>query len=251
MPRFAANLTFLFAELPYEERFGAAARAGFAAVEILNPYDVAIKVTQRALLASGLPLVLINAPPPNYTGGAPGFAAVSEGQARFQSDIRRVLRVAGELRPQVIHVMAGYVSGPEAAARFVENLRWAADLAPDQQFSIEPLNPVSQPDYFLNDYGQAAELLAQIDRPNVGLQFDSFHAQMIHGDATGIWSRYRDLIVHAQIGQSPDRTAPDSGEIDFPALFTAIDHSGYDGWVSAEYFPGDDTLSGLDWLKGA
>ncbi|WP_299661837.1 TIM barrel protein [uncultured Ruegeria sp.] len=250
MPRFAANLSLLFTELPYLDRFQAAAQAGFTAVEILFPYDLAAKETRRALLANGLDLVLINAPPPNYTGGAPGYATVPGGSARFQSDIRRVLRYADILRPRFIHVMAGYSSGPDAFACFVENLQWAADTAPDQQFTIEPLNEVSQPGYFLNDYDLATEVLDHVDRPNVGLQYDSFHAQMIHGDALAIWHRFLPRIVHAQIGAAPDRSEPDLSKTDFPALFAAMDQLGYDGWVSAEYTPSTRrTEDSLVWMR--
>jgi len=250
MPRFAANISLLFAELPYLDRFKAAADAGFKAVEILFPYELAAKETRRALLANGLDLVLINAPPPNYTGGQPGYAAVPGSEGRFQSDIRRVLRYAEALRPGLIHVMAGYSSGADAQDCFVRNLQWAADFAPHQQFTIEPLNPVSQPGYFLNDYDLAAACLDRIDRPNVGLQFDSFHARMIHGDAQAVWDRFRDRIVHVQVGSAPDRSEPGWDETDFPALFAAIDDSGYDGWVSAEYTPSTRrTDASLHWMR--
>ena len=248
MPRFAANISLLFAELPYLDRFAAAAQAGFDAVEILFPYDLAAKETRRALLANGLDLVLINAPPPNYTGGEPGFAAVPGGEARFQTDIRRVLRYAQVLRPGLIHVMSGKASGPDAFDCFVRNLQWAADHAPAQRYTIEPLNPVSQPDYFLNDYELAAEVLDRVDRPNVGLQYDSFHAEMIHGDAQRIWDQYRSKVVHAQIGSAPDRSEPGRGRTDFAQLFQAMDDSGYAGWVSAEYTPSTpQTTASLDW----
>jgi len=230
MPKFAANLTLLFTELPYLDRFKAAADAGFTAVEILFPYDFAVKHTRRALLANRLDLVLINAPPPNYTGDTPGYAAIPGAEARFQHDIRRVLRFAAILRPGLIHIMAGYCKGPDAQAMFVRNLQWAADLAPDQGFTIEPLNPGDQPGYFLDDYDLAAEVLAAVNRPNVGLQYDSYHAQVIHDDAAGIWDRFGAQAVHVQLGAAPDRTEPAPGLIDFPALFQAIDNSGYSGW---------------------
>ncbi|WP_424831920.1 hydroxypyruvate isomerase family protein [Ruegeria sp.] len=250
MPRFAANISLLFAELPYLDRFPAAAQAGFKAVEILFPYELAAKDTRRALLSHGLKLVLINAPPPNYTGGTPGYAAVPGGQARFQSDIKRVMRYADVLRPGLIHVMAGYVSGPEAADTFVRNLQWAADSAPKQQFTIEPLNPISQPDYFLNSYDLAAEILDRVDRPNVGLQYDSFHAHMIHGNAIEVWKTHKDRITHAQIGAAPDRSEPGRGPTDFQALFDAMDDSGYAGWVSAEYTPSlPRTIDTLGWIR--
>ncbi len=250
MPRFAANISLLFAELPYLDRFAAAAQSGFEAVEILFPYDLAAKETRRALLANGLELVLINAPPPNYTGAQPGYAAVPGGEARFRTDIARVLRYAGVLRPGQIHVMSGYASGPGALECFVRNLQWAADQAPQQQFTIEPLNPVSQPDYFLNDYALAGDVLDRVNRPNVGLQYDSFHAHMIHGDAIAVWQTYRDRVTHAQIGAAPDRSEPGRGETDFHALFELMDADGYSGWVSAEYTPSTPrTQSSLIWMQ--
>ena len=249
MPKFAANISLLFSELPYLDRFRAAANAGFKAVEILFPYDLAAKETRRALLANGLELVLINAPPPNYTGGEPGYAAIPGGEARFQSDLRRVLRYADVLRPGLIHIMAGYSSGPDAFDCFVRNLQWAADQAPQRQFTIEPLNPVSQPDYFLNDYTLAVDVLEKVSRPNVGLQFDSFHAHMIHGDALAVWRQFHPKIAHAQIGAAPDRSEPGRGPTDFGALFTAIEDSGYSGWVSAEYTPSTPgTEHSLSWM---
>lgn len=249
MPRFAANLSLLFAELPYLDRFAAAAEAGFEAVEILFPYDVAAKETQRALLANGLELVLINAPPPNYTGGVPGYAALPEGEARFQHDIRRVMRYADVLKPGLIHVMAGKAGGAQAYDTFVRNLQWAADLAPQQGFTIEPLNHKDQPGYFLADYALAARVLDDVDRPNVGLQYDAYHAHMIHGDAAAVWQTYGSRAVHVQFGAPPDRTAPSpKNPIDFKSLIDSIDSIGYAGWVSAEYVTQGDTRATLGWM---
>ncbi len=250
MPRFAANISLLFRELPYQDRFQASADAGFEAVEILFPYDIVAKETHRALIASGLDLVLINAPPPNYAGGTPGYAAVPGGEERFQSDIRRVLRYADVLRPDLIHLMSGYQTGQDARDTFVQNLQWAADTAPQQRFTIEPLNPISQPDYFLNDYELAAEVLDQVNRPNVGLQYDSFHARMIHEDAHAIWERFCARVFHVQIGSAPHRSEPGQDPTDFPALFEAIDASGYSGWISAEYSPSTpQTAESLEWMR--
>lgn len=250
MPRFAANISLLFAELPYLDRFSAASAAGFEAVEILAPYELAAKETQRALLANGLELLLINAPPPNYTGGMPGYAALPEGTDRFQRDIRRVLRYAEALKAGKIHVMAGYAKGAAAQAAFVQNLQWAADRAPGQQFTIEPLNSGDQPGYFLDDYNLAMEVLAAVDRPNVGLQYDAYHAQLIHGDAARVWQEFGAHAVHVQIGAAPARCEPGTGPVDFQELFAAIDASGYDGWVSAEYTPSTRrTEDSLGWMR--
>ncbi|MBK0327477.1 TIM barrel protein [Rhodobacteraceae bacterium F11138] len=249
MPGFAANLSLLFAELPYLDRFDAAAQAGFEAVEVLFPYDIPAKETQRALLRNGLDLVLINAPPPNYTGGAPGYAAVPGGEGRFQHDIRRVMRYAQQLKPAMIHVMAGYDKTAMATDTFVHNLQWAADLAPSQSFTIEPLNPVDQPGYFLDDYDLAARVLDAVDRPNVRLQYDSYHAHMIHGDAAEVWREHGARVGHVQIGNPPDRSQPGSGPIDFADLFAQIGASGYSGWISAEYTPTTKrTEDSLGWM---
>ena len=245
----AANLSLLWAELPYLDRFDAAAEAGFSAVEVLFPYKMPAKETQRALLRNGLDLVLINAPPPNYTGGAPGFAALPGGEARFAHDMRRVARYVQALRPKLVHVMAGEAEGVAATETFVANLKRAAAEAPEGvTLMIEPLSPQVKPGYFLNDYAQAADLLAAIDAPNVALQFDSFHAQMIHGDAVAVFEEYAPLIRHVQLGDTPARGAPGTGDVDFDSLFAALRERGYDGWVSGEYHPGEPTEETLGWV---
>lgn len=248
MPKFAANITLMFDTLPYLDRFDAAADAGFKAVEILFPYEWPGQETLQALRKNRLELVLINAPPPNYTGGEPGFAAMPKLEARFEQDIRRVMRYVDLLKPGLVHIMSGKASGAAAEAALIRNLRWAADAFPKQRFTIEPLNPDDQPGYFLNDYDLAARVLDAVERPNVGLQYDAYHAQKIHGDALAIWERFGHRAVHIQIGDTPDRTAPMTGEIDFETLFTAIDDSGYTGWVSGEYHPRGRTEKTLAWM---
>jgi len=236
----AANLSHLWPELPYLDRFDAAAKAGFTPA----------KETQRALLRGGLEMVLINAPPPNYTGGPRGFAAVAGDEARFAHDMRRAGRYAQALRVPMIHVMSGNANGQAARDVMVANLKAASAAAHEGlMLTIEPLCPQAQPDYFLNDYALAAEIIALVDAPNVKLQFDSFHAQMIHGDAVEVFQTYRDIIAHAQLGDTPARGAPGCGDVDFSALFSAMRDTGYDGWVSGEYTPGGDTDATLDWMR--
>ncbi|MEM8576498.1 MAG: TIM barrel protein [Pseudomonadota bacterium] len=249
MLRFAANLSLLWADLPYLDRFDAAAQAGFAGVEVLFPYDVPAKDTLAALRAGGLQMVLINAPPPNYTGGTDrGFAAVPEMAPRFAHDIRRAFRYAQALGAQTLHIMAGKASGPEAHRTFVDNLKLAAAQAPDGlTLTIEPLNQNDQPGYFLSDFDLAYAIVEEVGAPNLGLQYDSYHAAVIHGDALEVFHRCRPHIRHIQIGDAPDRSAPGTGSIDFPALFAAIEASGYDGWISAEYHPTGRTDASLGW----
>jgi 2-dehydrotetronate isomerase len=248
MPRFAANLTTLFTELPLTERFAAAARAGFKGVEVLFPYDDPVPALLDLIQANGLTLVLINAPPPNYTERPRGFAAVPGGQARFRQDFTRALRVARLLRAQHLHLMSGVASGPEAQATLIQNLRWAAAEAPDQSLTIEPINPVDMPGYFLNDFALALEVLDQVAAPNLHLQFDAYHAQRITGDVMATWAQCQPHVAHVQIAGVPGRHEPTGGDINWPAFFARLDRDGYKGWVSAEYFPASTTEQGLGWL---
>lgn len=249
-PKFAANLTFLWAELPYLDRFSAAADAGFDAVEILFPYDVAVKETKRALLANGLQMVLLNAPPPNYTGGQPGFAANPDLIERFRRDMLRTYRYAEALGVSFIHVMSGEGDGDIAKQTFIDNLSWAAERAPKGiKLSVEPLNRQAMPGYFMCDYGLAAEVIKAVGAPNVALQFDSYHAQMIHGDAVETFRQYAEIIGHMQIGDTPSRGAPGTGDVDFDTLFAEVDASGYEGWISGEYHCDRQTEDTLDWMR--
>ncbi|RNF33731.1 hydroxypyruvate isomerase family protein [Paracoccus methylarcula] len=250
MPRFAANLTMLFTEIPMEERFAAAAGAGFAGVEILFPYDIPAATLSRKAVAAGLEIVLINTPPPNWAGGPRGFAAVPGLEERFRYDFDRALRFARSLRSRHIHVMAGTTGDAAARAIFIRNLAWAAKRAPHASLTIEVINPTDKPGYFLADFELAAEIIAELGAPNLGLQFDAYHAQAITGDAIGAWREYAPIIRHIQIAGYPGRHEPTGGEIDYPAFFAALDASGYRGWVSAEYNPEHLTENGLDWLPG-
>ena len=251
MPRFAANLTWMFTELQMFDRFAAAAEAGFTGVEILFPYDLAATQMYRAAVKAGVEIVLINCPPPNWAGGPRGFAAIPGNEERFRRDFERSLRVAEALRARHIHIIAGKAEGPEALETYIANLRWAAERAPHTSLTIEPLNPEDHPGYFLTDYDQAARILNRIAAPNLGLQLDTYHAQVITGDMRAIWSEHAPLIRHIQIAGHPGRHEPDEGSLDYPAFFRELDAWGYKGWVSAEYEPLRTTQSGLDWLRRA
>lgn len=249
MPRFAANLSFLFQDVPFMDRFAAAGAAGFEGVEVLFPYDVSAVEMQDRILASGLTLVMFNTPPPNWAGGDRGFAAIPGGEDRFRRDFDRALRYAGVLKPRHIHIMAGRAEGPAARACYVANLRWAAARAPGQSLTVEPINPIDMPGYYLNDYELAAEILDEVAAPNLRLQFDAYHAQQITGDALSVWDRYGGRAAHIQIAGFPGRGEPLGGDIDYPAFFARLDAAGYAGWVSGEYNPGGDTRAGLAWMK--
>lgn len=247
--KFCANLSMMFGEYPLDQRIGAARQAGFDGVEILFPYDANAADLGHALAQNGLPMVLINCPPPNYTGGDRGFAAVPGLEQRFERDLRRVLRYAGALQAQHIHIMAGNATGPEARATFIANLRHAVQAAPDQSFTIEPLNPGDMPGYFLNDFDQAVEIITEIDAPNLGLQFDIYHAQIITGDVVGTWDRVAPHVRHVQFADAPGRGEPGTGGTDIQAVFDALRRSKYTGWVSAEYTPSRETRETLGWMS--
>jgi hydroxypyruvate isomerase len=204
-----------------------------------------------AMRRTGLQMVLLNSPPPNYTGGLRGFAARPGGEERFRHDMRRVFRYAQALGADVVHVMSGDGQGDAAMEAMVGNLKWAAKNAPKGlTLTIEPLNAQDMPGYFLNDYALAARVLDAVKKPNVRLQFDSYHAQVIHGDAVEVWRRYGLRAAHVQVGDAPGRTAPGTGKVDFSALLANIAASGYDGWISAEYNPGNaPTEESLRWMK--
>lgn len=248
MPKFCANLTWLFTELPFIERFGAAKDAGFDAVEVLFPYDTNAQDIVNQLGRYGLDMALINCPPPNYTGGDPGWAAVPDLQDRFRRDFKRALRYARTLGARHLHIMAGEGAGDVAKACFIDNLRWAAAEAPGQSLTIEPISPQAMPGYFLNDFDLAREVIAAVDAPNLRLQFDAFHAANITGNVLGTWERMADIVAHVQVAQVPDRSEPDAGQIDYPAFFDRLDRDGYDGWISGEYKPATRTTAGLGWL---
>lgn len=249
MPAFCANLTMLFTEEPFIERFAAARAAGFETVEVLFPYDDPAPEILARLEAEGLTLALINCPPPNYTGGARGFAAVPESVDRFRNDFRRSLRYVRLLGAKHLHIMAGAAKGAEARAIYIENLRWAAGQAPDQSLTIEPINPIDMPGYFLDDFDLCAEILDEVAAPNLGMQFDTYHAHRITGDVSGTWARHGHRVTHIQVGGCPDRQEPIGGDFDHPAFFRMLDEQAFDGWVSGEYTPAGRTEDGLDWIK--
>ncbi len=246
MPKFCANLTMMFGEVPLLQRFDAAKQAGFDAVEVLFPYDDPVPDMLDMLGRNELTLALINCPPPNYTGGDRGFAAVDG--SRFRQDFKRSLRYAKALGAQHLHIMAGIAQGPRAREVFVENLRWAAAQAPDQSLTIEPINTHDMPGYFLDDFDLACAVIREVGAPNLRLQFDAYHAQKITRDVMGTWAKCRDLVVHVQVAQTPDRSEPDQGQIEYPAFFARLDADGYKGWVSGEYNPAGDTRAGLGWI---
>lgn len=247
MPHFCANLTTLFTEAPLLERPALAVEAGFEAAEILFPYDGDAKALDRALADAGLPLALINCPLSGPADPA-GFTAVPGQEARFRDAFKRSMRAMDALGAERLHVMAGVAEGPEAAGVFADNMAWAAEAADGRQLTIEPMNPADMPGYFLDDFSVALALLEEIDAPNLGLQFDAYHAHRITGDVPGTWAAVAPWVRHVQVAGVPGRHEPTGGAVDYPAFFRRLDAEGYDGWVGAEYHPRGQTGAGLDWL---
>lgn len=248
-PEFAANLNLLFTELALPARFAAARDAGFDGVEMLFPYAMPAQALRGHLDDTGLDMVLINTPAGDWEGKERGFAAVPGAENVFWQGFEMALEYARTTRAHVVHVMAGVAEGPQARETFIANLRRAALAARAQQLTIEPINRVDMPGYYLNGFEQAAGILRDVDMPNLGLQFDAYHAQRITGDVMATWARFGPLVRHVQIAGSPGRHEPDDGEIDFPAFFAALGASGYQGAISAEYFPRGRTEEGLNWLR--
>lgn len=245
----AANLTYLFTELPMLDRFAAAKEAGFSGVEIMFPYDLSARELTRAIKVNGLTMVAMNTPPPNWSGGPRGFAAVPGGEVQFRKDFDRALRYGEVLKTRHIHVMAGRANGDDAKATMVENLRWATSRAPHASLLIEPVCNHQIPGYFLNSPQLAAEIIAEVDAPNLGMQFDAYHMQSMTGDIMAAWQSYAPIVRHIQVAGFPDRSEPCSGKFDYQRFVDAVSSSSYGHWVAGEYAPTRGTMAGLGWLK--
>ncbi|KCV81416.1 hydroxypyruvate isomerase [Actibacterium atlanticum] len=247
MPRFAANLSFLFTERPFPERFSAAAKAGFEAVEFLFPYAYPASDVRDWLEEAGLKLALFNTPVHDWEDGGRGVAALAGEEARFRAEFDLALSYADVLAPHHIHVMAGLAQGEDAAEVYERNLTWAAQHAPAQSLTIEPINADDMPGYFLADFDQAVQVIDRVSTANLGLQFDAYHAHRITGEVMGSWARCARHARHVQVAGVPGRHEPMGGQIDYPAFFRQLDAGGYTGFVGAEYHPAAGTTAGLGW----
>lgn len=253
MPDFAANIDWLFTEHSFQDRFAAASAAGFSGVECSSPYQMAAVDIKKRLRRYGLKLVVIDTPP--TSGDVTGAGAVPGRSDEFLDGIKRAVDYAAELSCPLVHAMAGVVAGDithdAAHAVFVENLSRAAEIAAAAEIilTLEPINPFDIAGYFLNRTGDAVAIINQIDSPNLRLQLDFYHRQMLEGSLTEAWENHSDLIAHIQIAGLPGRHEPDEGEICYPHLFDLLDRDGYSGWVGCEYSPRGKTLEGLRWAS--
>jgi len=254
MPRFAANLAYLFTERPFMERFGAAAAAGFKAVELQFPYDFAPSAVKAELDRHGLTMLGINTPPGRREAGEFGLAAVAGREADFAVLFRQALDYVVAIGGRQIHCLAGKMppeARPASEKAFIRNLASAADAAAKQDITllIEPINPRDRPDYFLARVEHAADIIAKVERPNVRIQFDFYHAQIVGGDLMRRFEKYLPVIGHVQIAAVPSRHEPDEGEVNYPAIFAALDRLGYEAWIGCEYNPRAKTEDGLAWVR--
>ncbi len=252
MPRFAANIQLMFKEYPFLERFEAAQRAGFKAVECQSPYAHSIDELQRAIAPTGLEFALINTRPGDPAVDGFGLGAMPGYEREFQARVDQALDYAEALNVPKIHAMAGDCGDkPDNAACFVRNIREAGEKAADRNKTIliEPLNPRDRPNYFLRSTVRAADFLVEIGLANVRLQFDAYHVQIIEGNVVHRFQQLLPLIGHVQVAGVPDRHEPDGGELDYPAFFRALDTAGYRDWVGAEYHPRGKTEAGLGWAR--
>ena len=253
MVKLAANLSMMFQDLPFLDRFDAAAEAGFSGVEFMFPYDHGAEEAAERARRCGLDVVLFNLPAGDWVGGERGIAALPDRVEEFRAGVAKGLDYAKALGCPRLHLMAGKApASAQCRAVLVENIAYAADLtaADGIEILIEPINTrVDIPGYF---YGTTAEALSVIDeasRANVRLQYDIYHMQIMEGDLARTIERLLPRIGHMQLADNPGRAEPGTGEINYPWLLSHIDALGYAGWIGCEYRPAGDTKAGLGWAR--
>lgn len=255
MPRFAANLSMMYNEVPFLDRFAAAARDGFEAVEYLFPYEHTPEEIATRLRDNGLVQALFNLPPGNWAQGERGMACHPGREAEFAATVQAALPYALATGCRKLHAMAGLVpagvSAQAARATYVANLRTAARaLAPHGiTLLIEPINTRDMPGYLLNYQQQAHDIAAEVGEANLKVQMDFYHCQIMEGDLARRLQKHFNGVGHVQIAGVPDRHEPDQGEVNHPYLFEQLDALGYDGYIGCEYRPAGQTSAGLGWVR--
>ena len=254
MPRFAANLTMLFGEVEFLDRFGAAAQAGFRGVEYLFPYPWPAAQLRERLQRHGLEQVLFNLPAGDWAKGERGIACAPDRTGEFQDGVGRALEYAKALGCARLNCLAGIAPAgvPDELVRrtFTANLAFAAAKlgAAGVRLLIEPVNTRDIPGFWLCRSAQALSIIDQVGSPNLGLQYDAYHMQIMEGDLARTMEANLARIGHVQIADNPGRHEPGTGEIHYPFLFAHLDRIGYSGWVGCEYRPAASTEAGLGWL---
>ena len=255
MPKFAANLTMMFNEVDFLDRFHAAATAGFKGVEYLFPYDYDAADLADKLRRHSLTQVLHNLPAGDWAAGERGIASHPDRVAEFQDGVDKAIEYAKALNCPQVNCLAGIkpqgVSDADIDATLISNLTFAADRlkAAGIRLLIEPINTIDIPDFAINYPSQARFLIEKVGSDNLFLQHDLYHMQIMQGDLARNIERNQDIIRHIQIADNPGRHEPGTGEINYPFLFKTLDDIGYDGWIGCEYIPAADTNEGLNWIK--
>ncbi|MCE8021451.1 hydroxypyruvate isomerase [Halomonas sp. MCCC 1A11036] len=254
MPKFAANLSMLFAEEDFLDRFKAAAEAGFKGVEYLFPYDYSAAELKACLDEHGLTQVLHNLPAGDWGAGERGIACHPDRVEEFRAGVEKAIDYATVLGCKQVNCLAGIqpqgVSLEQARRTLVENLRYAAEKleAAGILLLAEPINTRDIPGFFLNRTEQALAIFDEVGSPNLKLQYDIYHMQIMEGDLAPTIEKHLGRIAHVQLADNPGRHEPGSGEIHYPFLFAHLDRLGYDGWIGCEYKPATTTQEGLGWL---
>lgn len=255
MPKFAANLTMLFNEVDFIQRFKAAADAGFKGVEYLFPYDFDKNTLAEELQKHGLTQVLHNLPAGDWAGGERGIACLPDRVNEFQEGVGRAIEYATALNCKQVNCLSGIapqgVDADKIKQVFVDNIRFAADKLKDAgiRLLVEPVNTFDIPGFYVNRTEQAIALLDEVGSDNVYLQYDIYHAQRMEGELANTIQKHLARIAHIQLADNPGRNEPGTGEINYEWLFKFIDKLGYDGWIGCEYKPAAATTDGLGWIK--
>jgi hydroxypyruvate isomerase len=255
MPRFAANLTMTYNEHAFLDRFAAAARDGFEAVEFLFPYDFPAADLKARLTENGLTQALFNAPPGDWAAGERGIASLPGREDEFRRSVDTALEYVRVLGNDKLHVMAGLIKPEQSRAAhrevYLKNLAYAAKTAQADGITvvIEPINTRDIPGFFLNRQDDAQAICAEVGAANLKVQFDLYHCQIVEGDLAVKLKRDMKGIGHIQVAGVPERHEPDIGEVNYPYLFSLIDELGYDGWIGCEYRPRAGTSDGLGWIR--
>ena len=255
MPRFAANLSMLFTEVDFLDRFDAAAAAGFSGVEYLFPYDFPAEAIKARLDANGLTQVLFNLPAGDWSKGERGIACHPDRVEEFRAGVDQAIAYAQVLGNSQINCLAGIrPSGYDCATVeqcFVDNLKFAAEKlqAAGIKLVMEAINTRDIPGFYLNNTRQALEIRDKVGSTNLYLQYDIYHMQIMEGDLAHTVESNLAAINHVQLADNPGRHEPGTGELNYPFIFSFIDRIGYDGWIGCEYKPATSTEAGLGWLK--
>jgi hydroxypyruvate isomerase len=257
MPKFDANLSMLFNEVDFLDRFEAAAKAGFIGVEYLFPYAYPKEQILEKLQKNGLVQVLHNLPAGNWENGERGIACIPDRVGEFQSGVGKAIEYATALGCKQVNCLVGYapegVSSIQLHDTVVKNVSFAAGELKKAgiRLLIEPCNTRDMPRFYLNRTAQALEIIKAVDSDNVFVQYDVYHAQVMEGDLANTIEKNLAQIAHIQIADNPGRHEPGTGEINYPFLFAHLDRIGYNGWIGCEYKPAAKTEDGLHWLDSA